>query len=220
MTGVEIILILVGLVLMIGSFFVTEKLSGADLNRIAELSQAEMQHILDRELSQAEGRIDEQIDAAIENSIEKVAVALDKETNGKMLAIGEYSDTILDKMNQTHNEIMFLYSMLNDKHQALTELAGSLGKLAADIRKEMEELQESRREPEPIAVAAAPVEPETPVEEAEPEVQEEPYNHNERILELCRQGMSDKEIARELGLGLGEVRLVIGLFKGVDKSEA
>lgn len=217
MTGVEIILILVGLVLMIGSFFVTEKLSGADLNRIAELSQTEMQHILDKELSQAEGRIDEQIDAAIENSIEKVAVALDKETNGKMLAIGEYSDTILDKMNQTHNEIMFLYSMLNDKHQALTELAGNLGKLAADIRKEMEEIQESRKEPEPIAVVA---EPEPPVEEEQPEVQEEPYNHNERILELCRQGMSDKEIARELGLGLGEVRLVIGLFKGVDKSEA
>lgn len=217
MTGVEIILILVGLVLMIGSFFVTEKLSGADLNRIAELSQAEMRHILDKELSQAEGRIDEQIDAAIENSIEKVAVALDKETNGKMLAIGEYSDTILDKMNQTHNEIMFLYSMLNDKHQALTELAGNLGKLAADIRKEMEEIQESRKEPEPIAVVA---EPEPPVEEEQPEVQEESYNHNERILELCRQGMSDKEIARELGLGLGEVRLVIGLFKGVDKSEA
>ncbi|MDE7062656.1 MAG: DUF742 domain-containing protein [Lachnospiraceae bacterium] len=217
MTGVEIILILVGLVLMIGSFFVTEKLSGADLNRIAELSQAEMRHILDKELSQAEGRIDEQIDAAIENSIEKVAVALDKETNGKMLAIGEYSDTILDKMNQTHNEIMFLYSMLNDKHQALTELAGNLGKLAAEIRKEMEEIQESRKEPEPIAVVA---EPEPPVEEEQPEVQEEPYNHNERILELCRQGMSDKEIARELGLGLGEVRLVIGLFKGVDKSEA
>lgn len=218
MTGVEIILILVGLVLMVGSFFVTEKLSGADLNRIAELSQAEMQHILDKELSQAEGRIDEQIDAAIENSIEKVAVALDKETNGKMLAIGEYSDTILDKMNQTHNEIMFLYSMLNDKHQALTELAGNLGKLAADIRKEMEEIQESRKEPEPIAEV---VEPEPLVQEAQPEMQEEePYNHNERILELCRQGKSDKEIARELGLGLGEVRLVIGLFKGVDKSEA
>ena len=39
MTGVEIILILAGLVMMIGSFMVTEKLSGAELDRIAELSQ-------------------------------------------------------------------------------------------------------------------------------------------------------------------------------------
>lgn len=42
MTGVEIILILAGLVMMIGSFMVTEKLSGAELDRIAELSQNEI----------------------------------------------------------------------------------------------------------------------------------------------------------------------------------
>ena len=44
-------------------------------------------------------------------------------------------------------------------------------------------------------------------------------NHNEKILMLCRQGMSDVEIARTLGLGLGEVRLVIGLYKGEQTSE-
>lgn len=44
MTGVEIILILAGLVMMIGSFMVTEKLSGAELDRIAELSQNEIKN--------------------------------------------------------------------------------------------------------------------------------------------------------------------------------
>ena len=39
-------------------------------------------------------------------------------------------------------------------------------------------------------------------------------NNNERILELASKGKSNVEIAKELGLGIGEVKLVIDLFKG------
>lgn len=40
-------------------------------------------------------------------------------------------------------------------------------------------------------------------------------NSNERILELHKAGKSNMAIAKELGLGLGEVKLVIDLFEGV-----
>lgn len=40
-------------------------------------------------------------------------------------------------------------------------------------------------------------------------------NNNERILELHAQGKSNVAIARELGLGIGEVKLVIDLFEGM-----
>ena len=191
MTGVEIILILAGLVMMIGSFMVTEKLSGAELDRIAELSQNEIKKILENKLKDAEAAIEDQIDHAIEDSTDKVERALDKETNEKMLAIGEYSDTVMEKMNQTHNEIMFLYSMLNDKHTELTKLAGQIGEMSAEIGESLEEAKESV------------------VKETE-EV---------KILALYSQGKSYVEIAKELGLGQGEVRLVVGLYKGVDTSE-
>ena len=65
MTGVEIILILAGLVMMIGSFMVTEKLSGAELDRIAELSQNEIKKILENKLKDAEAAIEDQIDHAM-----------------------------------------------------------------------------------------------------------------------------------------------------------
>ncbi|MCF0142249.1 MAG: hypothetical protein HUJ75_02615, partial [Parasporobacterium sp.] len=39
-------------------------------------------------------------------------------------------------------------------------------------------------------------------------------NNNERILELHKAGRSNMAIARELGLGIGEVKFVIGLFEG------
>ena len=60
---------------------------------------------------------------------------------------------------------------------------------------------------EPIETKAE--ERKEPEEEKEPEM----INHNARILELHKAGYSDVEIAKELGLGTGEVRLVLGLFR-------
>ena len=42
---------------------------------------------------------------------------------------------------------------------------------------------------------------------------EDVRNNNERILRLYREGKTVLEIARELGLGTGEVKLVIDLFR-------
>ena len=53
----------------------------------------------------------------------------------------------------------------------------------------------------------------------QPEPEENPAEgeqekHNQQILALHGEGFKDVEIARKLGLGLGEVRLVIGLYRG------
>ena len=39
-------------------------------------------------------------------------------------------------------------------------------------------------------------------------------NHNDMILLLHKEGLSKVEIAKRLNLGVGEVSLVIGLYKG------
>ena len=160
MTGVEIILVLVGLILMVGSFMVTEKLSGRELNRIAQLSETEIRTILEKQLAAADSRIDDQSEDAIAGSVDKVERSLDKATNEKMMAINEFSDTILESMNKTHNEIMFLYSMLNDKHTQLTDFASKLEQIKTQIIQEMNRLQE---ETERTPVEAAPVEEHIPV---------------------------------------------------------
>ena len=136
MTAIEIVLILVGLVFMIGSFFVTEKLSTRELDKIAELSEKEIKIIANKELSKASGQIEEQADSVIADSIGRIERSMDKQANEKIMEIGEYSDTVLENMNKTHNEIMFLYSMLNDKHTELTALAGNLTELSGEIRGE------------------------------------------------------------------------------------
>lgn len=234
MSTLEVCLLVVGIVLMIASFFITEKLSNSELNKISELSTEEMQKILERSLNDAQVKVDNMVDQVIDHSIEKsmevVERALDKETNEKMRVLTEYSDTVLQSINKTHNEVMFLYSMLNDKHSELTKYAGNLAQLAIHLEEleqniektiaESDEIIAKVKEAQQIQQAQQSLD-ETVLGETVPELPEEvaegytgeTNNHNQMILEKYRDGKSAIEIAKELGLGVGEVRLVIGLFR-------
>ena len=228
MTGVAWILLLIGVVFMIGSFFVTEKLSPSELNQIAELSEEELKRIIDRGLKNAETQIEDAIDEQVDQSSEKVDRSLEKVTNDKIMAISEYSDTVIESMNKTHNEIMFLYSMLNDKH---TELTG----MAADVRS-LEEKAPLTAPERAAAVSAASAVTPVPVETADtteretaaaPAEQKEEMPETEEtkqeglhaeILKLKKLGMTEVQIAKKLGIGIGEVRLVNGLYRGESDS--
>lgn len=239
MTGVAWILLLIGVVFMIGSFFVTEKLSPSELNQIAELSEEELKRIIDRGLKNAETRIEDAIDEQVDQSSEKVDRSLEKVTNDKIMAISEYSDTVIESMNKTHNEIMFLYSMLNDKHTELTGMAADLQRLAADVRslEEKAPLTASQAASErAAAVSAASAVTPVPVETADttgretaaaPAEQKEEMPETEEtkqeglhaeILKLKKLGMTEVQIAKKLGIGIGEVRLVNGLYRGESDS--
>ena len=228
MTGVEVTLILIGIILIIGSFFVQEKLSPRDVEEITRLSEKELKVIVERQLKAAGSQVEEIINQVIEETQDSAKRSMEKETNEKIMAISEYSNTVIESMNKTHNEILFLYNMLNDKHVELTDLASRLQQFSDQLKMTENEMLQN------LAEAAKGIEQkmetvsEIPVEEAETDMasriptsrqEEDDGNHNERILQLRGMGMSDVEIARALGLGLGEVRLVIGLYKGEETGE-
>lgn len=278
MTGVEIILLLIGCVFMIGSFFITEKLSPSELSKVAELSEEELGKIIDRGLTNAVSRIDDSIGERLENSMENVDRGLEKETNEKIMAISEYSDTVLEAINKSHNEIMFLYSMLNDKHAELTGMVSDLQRLSADVRNMQESMANQRVpvRPQPTVdrsrtvtrpeqartrtehrtaamttgagagttaaagaatvtatatsttssgskVSAASIPSAASVNvapKADAASQENGSNpnHKREILALHKQGLNEIEIAKRLKMGIGEVRLMIGLYKGEENS--
>lgn len=248
MTTIEIILLLIGCVFMIGSFFISEKLSTSELNKIAELSEDELKKIIEREVNNAGTQMDDVISQKVEEAGEQAERAMEKESNEQIMQIHEYSETVMESMKKTHDEIMFLYSMLNDKHTEMTSMTGDLQRLAADIRN----LQENMQAKVTVSAAKPATEvysaqtlvrkqsvPEMPVTEAavtqpDPDIQmvntyedpvvEQSINEtdtadangmsNDMILKLYEQGLSKVEIAKQLGRGLGEVNLVIELYKG------
>ena len=153
MTGVEITLILVGIIFVLVSFFVQEKLTPKDVQEITRLSEKELKIIVERELKNANDKVEDAIDAVVEQSQENAKRLMEKETNEKIMAINEYSNTVIESMNKTHNEILFLYNMLNDKHTELTGLASQLQQFSEQVKHTQDEmmthLTETVKEPEP-----------------------------------------------------------------------
>lgn len=117
--------------------------------------------------------------------------------------------------------------MLNDKHSELTKYAGNLAQLAIHLEELQEQIQNTVDHSDEILSRSQ--EPAEPVRRTEPVLPEklqmpeaeffteeqaaEKSNHNQKILDMYRNGTDAVEIAKELGLGVGEVKLVIGLFR-------
>lgn len=243
MTAIEICLIVAGLILMVGSFFIAEKLSPNELDKIAELSQEEIAHIVDKEIEASHDKVQEQLETELEEILEKLDRESDKETNEKIMAISEYSDTVIESINKTHNEIMFLYSMLGDKHKEVIDFSNELQErveklqkmvteelTAEAMRKVQEEHTESKTLMESLTqtneemleeVQAIHTEDESEevVTTEEETAEEEHKTANEKILELHQQGMAEVDIAKELDIGLGVVRLVVDFYNKKEESE-
>ena len=219
MTAVEISLIIIGLIFIVVSFFLQEKLSKKDIDQITSLSDRELHIIVEKQLKNADSKVEDAVDEKLEEIMAASERVRERTSNEKIMEISEYSDTVLESMNKTHNEIMFLYSMLNDKHKELTDLAGELSRLPNTLKSVTPELQ--KRYEETVSFVESQVEKAEPMQkeellEAAVTMTDSERNHNDDILFLHSAGKSDVDIAKELGLGLGEVKLVIGIFKEED----
>ncbi len=218
MTGIEIVLIIIGIVFLLGSFLVSDRLSQKDIDQISKLSEDELRMIIQKQLGNADAKVEETIDNKMDDAMELSERAMEKLSNEKIMAISEYSDTVLDSMDKTHNEIMFLYSMLNDKHKELTDLAGELSRFSAQMKATedaaLQKLADAAEKLEEEVTVPQDVDSERALAEAvKQQTGDTERNHNEDILFLHSMGKTDVEIAKQLGLGLGEVKLVIGLYK-------
>lgn len=231
MTGLQISLLVIGIVFLVGSFFVSEKLSSSDVQEIQKLGEKEIKVLLEKEMKAAESKLDEMAKDKIDEKIESFAVETDKELNNKIMSISEYSDTVLDSMNKSHNEIMFMYEMLNEKQQKVTDLTKELGLMQSAVTQMEASIDDKIEQVE--AMSQKTVELEMPenigVNEEDSSLQDEfeVYNENEHagegnrndeIIKLYNEGLSEIEIAKQMGKGLGEVKLVLGLFNGGKES--
>ncbi len=230
MSTMEIALLVSGVIIFVLSFLIPDKKKD---NEQAGVDPKEIRKMVESELDGMKLLVNESTDETVEYAMEKAERQLERVSNEKIMALSEYSDTIMEGIDKSHKEVLFMYDMLTDKQ---TDLKNTVRKAEATV-KEVESVQQI---PQPVQSAPepAPVQ-EMPVFVQQASAQESEFtrfvneshtvdefirdeegeeneegNNNERILALNAQGLSTVDIARELGLGVGEVKLVIDLFKG------
>lgn len=217
MTALEICLILIGIAAIVVSYFISEKVSQEKLEKAAKefVLSEESKEVLKNQTRKTVENILEDMTEDIAGKAER---ELEKLSNEKIMAVQDYSNTVLDEINKNHNEVMFLYSMLDDKDKEIKSTVREIQNTVNSVRR----LEEKRKEEEvkslEIKGQAEPQkgkEPEEVPPLKEKESEEALKNNNERILKLHQEGKTNVQIARELGLGTGEVKLVIDLFQGV-----
>lgn len=298
------VLLAIGVAAFVLSFVIPAK---SEDEKAIEFSEDMIKDLVGKEVASAKGQITDIVDETISYAMEKTERSMDRITNEKMMAVNEYSDTVLSEINKNHQEVVFLYDMLNDKHENIKTTVSEVEKTASEVkqavkdaeltametRQQAKEVQESIEKskteefvPEyttsngrmsaldrlrmasnatevdftpfnPSKVETLEIKDDKPVPKkrtTKPKVKEEAVilgdaadislnkadnnfelvqtgpnlnlgdnpvgktggrNNNERILDLHNRGKSNMAIAKELGLGIGEVKLVLDLFEGM-----
>ena len=242
MEVLQVIILLLGAIIFTVSFFIPDKQVSS--KEIREKEENAIKEIIEKELSGIRQRIDEVTEESIERAKDTTERQMDRITNEKMMAINEYSDTVMTEIHKNHEEAVFLYDMLNNKHAQVKTTAAELNQTIKLSKQTQTAVKSKGAEKEnKAAVKETGNKNKAEVVEQTPEVVEdtsfEPIeiketapvvdttgiemmfasdssesNSNDQILELHKAGKSNMAIARELGLGIGEVKLVIDLFEG------
>lgn len=131
MEWIEIALLVLGAAVLAASFIMPAKERRADDGQ--HIDDDLIKSIIESEMENAKEKVAEIIDETVEYAVEKTERASERISNEKIMAISEYSETVLSDINKSHQEVMFLYDMLNDKHDNLKETVKHVDKTAKEV---------------------------------------------------------------------------------------
>ena len=291
---IVIICLIIGVGCIGASFFIKEKadIDNHEKEKIAEeiRGRALSEDSVKKVMTRVEKGFSEKLSAISEDKLGGFADKMSEIANDKMLAINDMSGQLMEKIEQNHNEVIFLYDMLNEKSDYLKDFSAKIDGLRHELEREEERIkalnndlddkmikvkevrqtviakpvapvevkqEKSRRVPTGIEQAKAAIKPaEVPAQaknlvkmkkevedipsdindifdtderdifkDAEvPEITEEideidlspelteELSTNDKILKMHSEGKSVMEISKELGMGQGEVQLILGLY--------
>ena len=291
---IVIICLIIGVSCIGASFFIKEKadIDNHEKEKIVEeiRGRALSEDSVKKVMTRVEKGFSEKLSAISEDKLGGFADKMSEIANDKMLAINDMSGQLMEKIEQNHKEVIFLYDMLNEKSDYLKDFSAKIDGLRHELEREEERIkalnndlddkmikvkevrqtviakpvapvevkqEKSRRVPTGIEQAKAAIKPaEVPAQakklvkmkkevedipsdindifdaderdifkDAEvPEITEEideidlspelteELSTNDKILKMHSEGKSVMEISKELGMGQGEVQLILGLY--------
>lgn len=277
--GIKILILIVGLIIIFISFMIHDK---ATIEVVKGGSSMADDRFVKSIINDNEDIIRERSQSILDDKIEEALHKADDQlahiSNEKIMAVSEFSDQVLEKIEQNHKEVVFLYDMLNAKENEMKEFVQEIDKskvvleelankelekqkmlqhkrIQKELEKQLKKQEELEREKEDLMLSGVLPQKAEDVESQADEIKEDTSpkvntqvsalermeksveevleqeeketvpqeeteialddaNQNQVILDLYNEGKSIMEIAKVLGKGQGEVKLVIDLFQG------
>lgn len=231
----QIILLIVGLALIFLSFFLVER-------PIARKEQSSsLGDNLNYELSEEEKKkIRRQVQTVIEqemsNRIIDAEDKLNQLSNEKIMAVNEFSTGVLEKIEVNNSEVVFLFQMLNEKQEELKSTFSKIETVRRDVKDLHDKLLKLIDESNKITTVTTKSEEHLESTEEKLKALEEAEatdfvhiekgaknsektdtclvvaKHKDDIINLYKKQYSIRDISKQLGLGQGEVKLVLDLY--------
>lgn len=161
MSTLQVSLLIVGVILLIGSFFITERLSKKEVDELSRLTSAQLQKVVDKEIEGIDDKVTDVVGTAIDKAVDELQRPMEKLSNEKIMAIHEYSDTVLEEMKKNHDETVFLYDMLNGKQDEIKDLLSSVERNKAQLREMTDHVSSFSRNMPPEPEVKSSAQPET-----------------------------------------------------------
>ncbi|WP_066720264.1 DUF6115 domain-containing protein [Clostridium sp. Marseille-P299] len=227
MTTAQIVLLILGLVIVIISFFVVDR--NEEHSSDIPLRNLHSNEITEDDIRGMKSQIQSISEEEIAKSLELTKDELSKLSNETIMSVHEYSDQVLAKIDHNNEEVVFLYNMLTTKEEELKQLFTKIDSARRESKEYLERLEELKNngvmnevskkvdqidinEKNNNSLDMKELWTEFDIEDDDVSLDETIQNRNEAILKLHRQKKSVLEISRQLGIGQGEVKLVIGLY--------
>lgn len=200
MGTVEIVLLVIGIICVIVGII----LGLTDNNEKEATESSVSDYDAASQVSQVAQTIDSIIEKKMQDIEDKTEARLDKISNTKILEMNEYADDVLKEINRNHNEVMFMYDMLNEKDKEIKTTVKDVNVTRMNRGYAYNDAKQQSAMEEPKIV----------MQDIEDFVLDESLSTHDKIRQLYSNGYNDVEIAKRLKIGVGEVRLVINLSSG------
>lgn len=224
MTTLEITLIIIGVVFLIGSFMVNDKLSHKDLDKIADMSAEELKIITEKEVTAAKKDLSDALDEEItqkQDELTRLSGDIDKASSRLRSSFeplsadsakrAEKPSVAVQKPAEPKSGTMQQDTKPDMKQMTGIDISGIIKTQPASAAPASKAgATATTGTAAAVSVKASDAALGTP---AGSSANADVINHTHEILKLYKSGKSNVEIAKLLSLGTGEVKLIIDLYK-------
>ena len=153
MNTTELILLIAGALVFTISFLIpTGKKEKKEEGVEVRIPEEELREKIEGEVREAQQKINDIVEETVKYSMEKTERVMEKTSNEKIMAINEFSNTVLEQIGKNHKEAVFLYDMLNDKHDKLKNTVSEAMTVEGKLKEELEQAKFSPIQAERVTV--------------------------------------------------------------------